>query len=319
MFQRPQLQDQLENIEQAANAYFEKEAASGHRENSISLEPRDRKRCSELQRGVSNVVGELLGAIADSSLFDEPDQQALRDGLRRADAALRFRSYRHWNGFVEHDEGTVLGFVEPGQAEDPIFSVSHAREEFDEGLGVIGRFLIRIPDQPHGEIEEASSKQQMEKEVAIFPSPPGLSWKDTTIAFISDNEIRVEAKGLAEQYVYDEIGFEDKRAGGKGKLWDVLRALAMLKGSATVDDLENASKDRINVSKDISRLRKILFKLMGIKGDPFCGYKERECYETKFTLRDEQTFGEHRKPEADGEELLQEVYSEELSPKWLKS
>ena len=80
-----QLQDQLENIEQEANTYFEKEAASGRPENFNSLEPEDRKRCSELQWGVSNVVGELLGAIADSPLFDEPDQQTLRDGGRRAD------------------------------------------------------------------------------------------------------------------------------------------------------------------------------------------------------------------------------------------
>ncbi len=309
MFQKPQLQEQLENIEEAANTYFDVDDPSSA----------DEKRRAEIDQDLASFVNRMFDVIEPSSRFGESDEATLRNELSRTQVALRFRRLRRWNTFVEHDEGTVLAVVPAGQAEDPIFSVSHAREEFDEGLGVIGRFLIRIPDQPQGEIEEASSKQQMEKEVAIFPSPPGLRWKDTTIAFISDYKIRVEAKGLAEQYVYDEIGFEDKRAGGKGKLWDVLRALAMLKGSATVDDLENASKDRINVSKDISRLRKILFKLMGIKGDPFCGYKERECYETKFTLRDEQTFGEHRKPEADGEELLQEVYSEELSPKWLKS
>ena len=168
------------------------------------------------------------------------------------------------------------------------------------------------------------SEQQIEKQVTktkapVFPSPPGLRWKDTRIAFISDNEIRVEAKGLVEQYVYDEIGFEDKRAGGKGKLWSVLRVLAMLKGSATVDDLANASKGRNNVSKDISRLRKILYDLMGIKGDPFHDHKECKCYQTRFSLRDEQMFREHRKREADSDELLQETYSEELAPKWLKN
>ena len=104
-------------------------------------------------------------------------------------------------------------------------------------------------------------------------------------------------------------------AGGKGKLWEVLRALAMLKGSATVDDLANASKYKNNVSKDISRLRKILSNLMGIKGDPFDDYKQRKCYQTKFTLRDEQMIGAHRKPEADNDELLQEAYSEEINPK----
>jgi len=171
--------------------------------------------------------------------------------------------------------------------------------------------------------EEPKQDTKKGKEcIAKFPSPPGLRWEDTTIAFISDNDIRVEAKGLTEQFSYDEIGLDDKRDGGKGKLWDVLRALAMLKGSATEDNLANASKGKNNVSKDISRLRKILYKLMGIKGNPFHNYKnykKHQYYQTKFTLRDEQTFREHRKREADSDELLQEAYSEDLNPKWLKS
>jgi len=138
---------------------------------------------------------------------------------------------------------------------------------------------------------EHSTGTQKKTDVFSFPSPPGLRWEEVTIAFISDNEIRVEAKGLATQYSYDEIGFDDKRDGGKGNLWLVFRALAMLKGSATVDDLANASKDKNNVSKDVSRLKKILYKLMGIKGDPFYSYQKYQGYQTRFQLRDEQYGG----------------------------
>ena len=153
--------------------------------------------------------------------------------------------------------------------------------------------IFRI-DEHRPETRKREGPGREEQPIAQFPSPPGLRWEDVSIAFISDNDIRVEAKGLATQYSYDEIGFDDKRDGGKGNLWFVFRALAMLKGSATVDNLANASKDKNNVSKDISRLRKILFKLMGIKGDPFHNYKnykKHQYYQTKFKLRDEKYGG----------------------------
>jgi len=137
--------------------------------------------------------------------------------------------------------------------------------------------------------EEPKQDTKKGKEcIAKFPSPPGLRWEDTTIAFISDNEIKVEAKGLAEQYSYDEIELDDQRSGGKRKLWFVLRGLAMLEGRATKDDLAHAAKGQNKAPKDIQLLREILYKLMGIKSDPFYDTKKSGYYQTKFTLRDEQ-------------------------------
>jgi len=138
---------------------------------------------------------------------------------------------------------------------------------------------------------EHSKGTEKKIDVFKFPSPPGLRWEDVTIAFISDNDIRVEAPGLAQQYSYDEIEFEDKRTGGKSKLWFVFRALAMLEGSATKDDLTHASKAESLVSKDIQLLRKILYKLIRIKGDPFYHTKKGGDYQTRFQLRDEQYGG----------------------------
>jgi len=170
------------------------------------------------------------------------------------------------------------------------------------------------------DFEEPKQDAKRGKErIAKFSSRPGLRWEDVTIAFISDNEIRVEAEGFAEQYAYDEIGFDDQRTGGQGKLWLVFRALAMLGGSATMDNLANVPGGNSNVSKDISRLKKILSDFMGIKGSPFFDYKKHQCYQTKFKLRDEQMIGDHRKPEADSDELLQEAYSEETNPKWRRT
>ena len=291
MFQKPRLQGQLESIEQAANAYLEKEAAIGkdrhsNFENFDFPEPADKERCSELQRRITKVVGEVLVATADSSFFDESDRQALRDGLRRADAALRFRNYRRWNSFVEHDEGTVLCVVPAGQAEDPIFSVPHAREPFKEGLDAIGRILIRVPDQAQGEIEEASSQQQARKtKVSVFPSDPGLRWEEVNMAFVSDEAIKVRARGQLREYRFDQIGFKDERTDDRpNRLWFFLQAFAGNHGQVSWEDLGRFGMTANQVQSNVKRLRKSLCEFMDIEDDPFQPYRGVNAYQARFTI-----------------------------------
>ena len=145
MFQKPQLQEQLENIEEAANTYFDVDDPSSA----------DEKRRAEIDQDLASFVNRMFDVIEPSSRFGESDEATLRNELSRAQVALRFRRLRRWNTFVEHDEGTVLCVVPAGQAADPI-DLPDAREEFNKGIGVIGRFLTQIPDQTHGEIEKAS-------------------------------------------------------------------------------------------------------------------------------------------------------------------
>jgi len=214
------------------------------------------------------------------------------------------------HGFIEECNGKPDGIPpefswpsrERGWLWDLHFYVDlvRLRKNIEKGTA-FGKGILLIPDSPRmlrgnpsQEDLDSRAKEALKSivhPVAKFPSPPGLRWEDVIIAFISDNEIKVEAKELAELYSYDEIGFDDKRDGGKGKLWFVFRALAMLKGSATVDNLANPSKDKDNVSKDISRLKKILYNLMGIKDNPFYSYQKHQCYQTRFQLRDEQYVG----------------------------
>jgi len=79
--------------------------------------------------------------------------------------------------------------------------------------------------------------QQETKEKPIFPTPPGTPWEDVTIDFVSEYKIKVKAKGLVEQYSYDEIGnpsgFQDRRNGGPNKVWNFFHILAMRAGIHT--------------------------------------------------------------------------------------
>jgi len=275
-----QLQDQLESIEKAANAYFDV--------GDPSLA--DEKRRAEIDQDLASFVNRMFDVIEPSSRFGELDEATLRNELSRAQVALRFRRLRRWNTFVEHDEGRFLAVVEAGQAEDPI-DLSDSREEFDKGLETIGRILIRIPDQTHGEIREASSKQQArEPNVTIFPSPSDLHWEEVSMAFVSDEVIKVKARGQLVEYRFDQIGFENKRSGKANILWWVLRGLAMNNGRASWEDLNEPTAgsfdlgDRNKLEAKVKRLRKTLREFMGIEGDPFYPYRREQAYQTKLTL-----------------------------------
>ena len=153
---KQEIQQQLESIEQTANAYFDKVGAYEHFHNFDSLDSDDRALSSELSEQIVSVVGELFDATEYSARFDESDQLALRDGQRQADAALRFRKYRRSPPYVEHAEDTILGFV-PEDTWEALTDISSARQEFMEGLEVIGRILMRVPN---GVREEATNREK---------------------------------------------------------------------------------------------------------------------------------------------------------------
>ncbi len=142
---KKELQQQSKGIEQMANTYFDKVEAYEHFHDFNSLDSDERAQSSELRERIANLVGELLNASAHSSLFDELDQQTLRDALRRAHAALRLCRYQQWDAYEIADEDILKAVVQAGHREYPT-SVSKAREEFMEGLEAIGQILMRVPD-----------------------------------------------------------------------------------------------------------------------------------------------------------------------------
>ena len=163
---KKEIQQQLESIEQTANAYFDKVESYEDFHDFNSLDSDEREQSSELREQIANLVGELLNASAHSSLFDQLDQQTLRDALRRAHAALRLCRYQQWDAYEIADEDILKAVVQAGHREYPT-SVSEAREEFMEGLDAIGQILTRIPDEVHEETgtQSAGPNDSAEKSI----------------------------------------------------------------------------------------------------------------------------------------------------------
>jgi len=162
---KKEIQQQLESIEQTANAYFDKVEAYEDFHDFDSLDSDDRARSSELHEQIASVVGELFDATEHSARFDESDQLALRDGNHQADSALRFRKYRRSSSYVPHDEGSPLGFI-PGESWEELTDISSARQEFEEGLAAIGRILMLVPDGGHKEADNQDKPVLTRKEFA---------------------------------------------------------------------------------------------------------------------------------------------------------
>jgi hypothetical protein len=125
-----------------------------------------------------------------------------------------------------------------------------------------------------------------------FPTPPGTRWEDVTIQVVSNDSIKITAKGVYKTFTYAEIGFKDKR---KGDLWDsqweVLMALAEENGEISWD-CKNA---QLRLQKKIQTIRRRLQALMGIEEDPFYCYQDVKAYKTKFKIEDI-SYRNHSKP-----------------------
>ena len=123
-----------------------------------------------------------------------------------------------------------------------------------------------------------------ERPIAQFLSPPGLRWEEVTITFISDDSIKVEARGHTEKYTFAEIGFKDRRKGDlPDTRWGTLKTIAEHEGE--VPWKANLTQEqRHQLKKIVSDLRKRLKALMQIDDDPFEPYRTANAYKTKFKL-----------------------------------
>jgi hypothetical protein len=92
-------------------------------------------------------------------------------------------------------------------------------------------------------------------------------WEDLEISFLSDERVQIISGGRTETRNYGELGFMDRRGGGKpNQGWGVLRALALARG--TIHNSARNSKDFVAMGKRIERMRKTLMEHFGIASDP---------------------------------------------------
>jgi hypothetical protein len=133
--------------------------------------------------------------------------------------------------------------------------------------------------------KQGTEKKPRELNVtARFPSPSGLCWEAVTIRFVSDDAVKISAKGVSETYMFSEMGFRDGRKGDRPNTrWSILKKLAEQGGRFDWDS-NLTLKERNCLQAAIKDIRKRLQALIGLTDDPFHDYRSKKGYEAKFTI-----------------------------------
>ena len=104
------------------------------------------------------------------------------------------------------------------------------------------------------------------------------------MAFVSDKEIKLRARGQLKKYTFDQIGFKDKRSDRPSRLWLLLQAFSAKRGRLGWEDLSSTGMKPNQVQSNVKRLRKVLREFMGIEDDPFEPYNKVKAYQTRFAI-----------------------------------
>lgn len=95
-------------------------------------------------RRALTLSGKLAPILKLAPLATEADQRDLATTAKNMRAAVLFRSYRHWDAEILHDEGTALGVRPAGQSEDDPLDPHAAKRAFDDCTDKISDILELI-------------------------------------------------------------------------------------------------------------------------------------------------------------------------------
>lgn len=144
--------------------------------------------------------------------------------------------------------------------------------------------LDRLPRQKQ---RARSGMAAAPRPIARFPSPEGLCWEEVGIVFVSNDAVRVTARGISKVFTFAELGFKDSRKGDRPDTrWAVLRELARHGGEVGWNSNAPAHV-KSHLKTAIKDIRKRLQAVMQLDDDPFHPYRQRRAYVARFELRDE--------------------------------
>jgi len=138
------------------------------------------------------------------------------------------------------------------------------------------------------ELEVAEPARPRSKRIARFPPLKGLRWDEVSMGFVSNDALRIQARGISKTYNFAEIGFKDgRRSDRPNSRWGILKdGFAKYDGELSwKTDLPKKTQDRLKAT--VKDIRKLLKTIMQIDDDPFYPYREVHAYKTRFELRDD--------------------------------
>jgi len=141
------------------------------------------------------------------------------------------------------------------------------------------------PELEQLEIEQHKPGGKKGKEhIARFPSLPDLCWEEVSMAFVSDEVIKVKARKQLREFRFDQIGFKNKKNDKPNRLWFLLKAFAATSGQLSWQNLGSTGMNANQVQSNVKSLRKTLRNFMCIEDDPFYSYRKVKAYKAKFTI-----------------------------------
>jgi hypothetical protein len=165
------IQEQLTEAGQEAARFFA-ELEPGSDELSA-----DRKaRAEALSARFNAPLVRLVAMVQGSPMFGIVDVNAIQFALRRLGASLRLRRYREWESEALHDEGTVIGVVRAGSAEDERVQRNDAWEIMSEALAQALRRVAILRAQAEAEAEGQVMQAQPAAETPAMQVRPGTAF-----------------------------------------------------------------------------------------------------------------------------------------------
>lgn len=117
-----------------------------------------------------------------------------------------------------------------------------------------------------------------------FPKLDGLRWNEVTIKFVSNDSVRITARGIRRTLSFSEMGFRDSRkADSPDQQWILLKYMARNGGELRWND-PNPPPDQSKAKHKIKHIRKRISEVLHIDNDPFEPYRKFGCYKSRFIL-----------------------------------
>ena len=116
-----------------------------------------------------------------------------------------------------------------------------------------------------------------------FPTPAGTTWADVRL-IVTENKLRIKAKGKRKDYTFQEAGFEERRRKGMpDRLWALFKMFGTHGGVLPFKAVDE--KTRTNLKQYVSDLRQRLAALLpGIEGESISYEKKDKSYHTAFKV-----------------------------------
>jgi len=180
--------------------------------------------------------------------------------------------------------------------------LSDANKSISKILGQIFNYVAKYYKMIGDSTKETLITREPDAENALKKNPKNivyenpfkkmkdLKWSEISIEFLSNEEVKITARGKNKRYLFNELGFKNEKQNKPTKPWIVMLALAKYgQIDWNLPSRELDERGRNKIQSDISAIRKRLKEFFSIPNeDPFFPYQGKrekfKSYKPKFMI-----------------------------------